>query len=75
MYDNQQQMLHTIAETAKILHVNISFVHRLRRTGLLPAIKLGCWKVRDDALREFLRKYEGWDISDPDHPVKLGGLR
>lgn len=73
MYDNQQQMLHTIAETAKILHVNISYVHRLRRAGLLPAIKLGCYKVRDDALREFLRRYEGWDLTDPENPVQING--
>lgn len=75
MYDNQQQMLHTIAETAEILHTNISYVHRLRRAGLLPCIKLGCYKVRDDALREFLQKYEGWDLTDPEHPAKIDGGR
>ena len=75
MNDNQQQMLHTVAEVAKILHTNVSYVHKLRRAGLLPVIKIGCWKVRDVDLQKFLAKYIGWDISDPDHPVKLGGLR
>jgi excisionase family DNA binding protein len=59
-------MLLTIAEVAKELKTNVTYVHRLRKAGLLPCIKLGTYKVRKEALEEFLRKYEGQDLTDPE---------
>jgi excisionase family DNA binding protein len=59
-------MLLTIAEVAKELKTNVTYVHRLRKAGLLPCIKLGTYKVRKEALEEFLKKYEGHDLTDPE---------
>lgn len=64
-------VLHNIADTARLIGCNISYVHKLRKSGLLPVIKLGSYKVRHDALVGFLAKYEGWDLTDPEHPVQL----
>ena len=43
----------------------MDFVHKLRKAGLLPFIKLGSYKVRKTALEEFLKNYEGQDLTDP----------
>ena len=59
-------MLYTIKEVSEILKTNVTYVHRLRKAGLLPCIKLGAYKVRREALEDFLRKYEGQDLSEPE---------
>lgn len=64
-------MLYTIKEVSEILKTNVTYVHRLRKSGLLPTIKLGAYKVRKEALEEFLKKYEGCDLSEPEK-VKEG---
>lgn len=71
MNENYTPVLHNIADTAKLLGCNISYVHKLRKSGLLPVIKLGSYKVRHEALCNFLEKYEGYDLTDPEHPVEL----
>ena len=38
---------------------------------LLPFLKLGQLKCRREAVEEFLRKYEGYDVSDPNNIVPL----
>lgn len=53
-------------EVSEILKTNVTYVHRLRKAGLLPCIKLGTYKVRHDALDEFLKRYEGHDLTDPE---------
>lgn len=58
-------MLYTVKETAAILKTNVEYVHKLRKAGLLPFLKLGCYKVREESLEEFLKKYEGMDLTDP----------
>lgn len=62
-------MLYTMKETAEILKTNVTYVHRLRKSGLLPCIKLGAYKVRKEALEAFLRKYEGHDLTEPERVV------
>jgi excisionase family DNA binding protein len=64
-------MLYTIKEVSEILKTNVTYVHRLRKSGLLPCIKLGAYKVRKEALETFLEKYEGYDLSIPEE-VKAG---
>lgn len=64
-------ILYNVKEVSEILKTNVSYVHTLRKSGLLPFIKLGTYKVRDEALNEFLRKYEGYDLTDPTHIKKL----
>ena len=63
--------LYTIAEVAKIMRVNKTYVYKLINNGLLPVIKLGSYKVRDVALDEFLTKYEGMDLTDVNNVVAL----
>lgn len=58
-------ILYTVKEVASLLKTNIDYVHLLRKAGLLPFLKLGQYKVRRQALLDFLCKYEGYDLTDP----------
>ena len=60
-----EKMLYTVAEAAEILMCNPNTVYRLHSAGLLPFLKLGRLKCRREALEDFLKKYEGYDITDP----------
>lgn len=65
-------MLFTVKEVAGIIKTNPSYVYRLINCGKLPAIKLGTYKVRKEALEDFLKSHEGMDVTDPDNirPLK-----
>lgn len=69
--DDRIPKLYTVAETAKMLHVNRNKVYELIGAGLLPALKLGSLKILDTALDEFLAKYNGYDLSDFSNVRKL----
>ena len=43
------EMLFTVAEVSKILKCNVSFVHELRKAGLIPFLKLGSYKCRKES--------------------------
>ncbi|MED4061675.1 helix-turn-helix domain-containing protein [Priestia megaterium] len=58
-------MLLTVKEVAAILKTNVNYVHELRKADLLPFIKLGSYKIREEALLEFLKDFEGYDLTDP----------
>lgn len=60
-----EKMVFTVKEVAEIIHTNTSYVYSLIRTGLLPALKLGSYKVRRESLVEFLKAYEGEDLTKP----------
>ena len=64
-------VLYNVKEVAEILKTNVSYVHRLRKAGLLPFLKLGTYKIREEALQEFLKKYENHDLTDPEHIKEL----
>ena len=66
-----EPILYTVQEVAKILKCNPSRVYELKKAGLLPFLKLGQLKCRREAVEEFLRKYEGYDVSDPNNIVPL----
>lgn len=66
-----EPMLYTVPEVAKILKCNASRVYALNKAGLLPFLKLGQYKCRREALEEFLKRYEGYDVSDPYNVVPL----
>ncbi|SEV81529.1 helix-turn-helix domain-containing protein [[Clostridium] fimetarium] len=68
---DDQDVLYTIAETAKIMKTNTSYVYKLVNAGLIPVLKLGSYKIRKTSLGEFLAKYEGKDLTDPSHIVEL----
>lgn len=59
-------MLFTVKEVSKILKTNPTYVYKLIAKGKLPAIKLGSYKIREEALRTFLERYEGYDLTDPE---------
>ena len=56
--------LYTAKEVSKILKVNVHKVYDLIRAGMLPALKLGSIKIRKESLKEYLKKYEGMDLTD-----------
>lgn len=59
-----ERVIYTVKEVSQLLHSNLGYIYQLIEAGLLPALKLGSLKVRKEALEEFLRKYEGYDLSD-----------
>ena len=63
--------LYTAKEVSKILKVNVHKVYDLIRAGLFPALKLGSIKIRKASLNEFLKKYEGMDLTDLDNVCNL----
>lgn len=60
-----EDMVLTVPEVAKILKTNVDYVHKLRKSGVLPFLKLGQYKCRKVALEKFLATYEGKDVTDP----------
>lgn len=58
-------VLYTVKEVAELLKTNVDYVHKLRKAGLLPFLKIGQYKVRKTALELFLERYEGKDLTDP----------
>ena len=62
---SENDVLYTVSETAKLLRTNPATVYKIINAGLLPVLKLGCYKIRKEALLEFLKKYEGKDLSNP----------
>ena len=58
-------VLYTVKEVAVLLKTNVDYVHKLRKAGLLPFLKIGQYKVRKQALENFLQAYEGKDLTDP----------
>lgn len=64
-------ILYTVSEVAKLLKTNPDYIHKLRKAGVLPFLKLGSYKVRKEALENFLKEYEGMDLTDPFEIKKL----
>lgn len=62
-----EPILYTAKEVAELLKTNVDYVHKLRKAGLLPFLKLGSYKCRKEALEEFLAVHEGLDLTDPQH--------
>ena len=58
-------VLYTVKEVAELLKTNIDYVHKLRKAGLLPFLKIGQYKVRKQSLELFLERYEGKDLTNP----------
>ena len=45
-----EDILYTVAETAKLLKTNPNYIYDLINKGLLPALKLGSFKIRKSSL-------------------------
>ena len=57
--------LYTVKDLASMFKCNVAYIHQLRHAKLLKFIKLGQFKVTHETLEEFLKKYEGYDLTDP----------
>lgn len=66
-----EDILYTVKEVSVLLKCNVDYVHKLRKSGLLPFLKLGSYKCRRQALEDFLEKYESFDLTDPDNVKEL----
>ena len=62
---NHEKILYTVKEVSELIHTNQAYVYTLIRAGLLPALKLGAYKVRKEALFTFLEANEGKNLNDP----------
>jgi len=65
MIDNIK--LYTVPEVAKIFGVNNGSVYSLIHKGVLSAIKFGRYKVPEFAIADFLKAYNGYDLTDLDN--------
>nr|WP_294490597.1 helix-turn-helix domain-containing protein [uncultured Anaerosporobacter sp.] len=69
--ENMDQLL-SVPQVAVILGCNQSKVNSILDAELIQPMKFGVKrKVRKSAVEEFLRQYEGFDISDPHNVVPI----
>lgn len=61
------KILYTVKQVSEIMHTNPAFVYSLIKAGLLPALRLGSYKIRHETLVKFLEDHEGEDLRDPEH--------
>lgn len=66
-----EDVLYTVSEVATLIKSNTTYVYKLIKSGLLPALKLGSCKVTRKSLLKFLEEYEGKDLSDVNNIVNL----
>lgn len=59
-----EEILYTVKETAKLLKVNQNYVYDLIKKEMLPALKLGSFKIRRTSLLNFVKENEGKDMTD-----------
>lgn len=64
-------ILYTVKEVSEIIHSNKAYVYCLIKAGLLPALKLGSYKIRKETLEKFLKENEGYDLTNPSDIVKI----
>lgn len=69
-----EDILYTAQEVSKLIKSNTSYVYKLINQGHLKALKLGSIKVRRSTLLEFLERYEGYDLTDPEHIISMSGV-
>lgn len=60
-----EDILYTAEELSRLFKCSVGRVNDLRKAGLLPALKLGCFKYRKVSVEKFLEEYEGKDVTDP----------
>jgi len=67
----EDDVLYTVAEVAKLIKTNPAYVYSLIKAKLLPTLKLGSMKIRRSALLEFLVRFEGYDLTNPEEIKQL----
>lgn len=63
------KIIFTVKEVSEIIHTNQTYVYKLINVGILPAIKLGSYKIRKESLLKFLEDYEGYDLTNPEKVI------
>jgi len=66
---SKEILVYTVKEVSELIHTNPAYVYSLIKAGLLPALKLGSYKVRKDTLNRFLEEFEGKDLTNPNDVV------
>lgn len=69
--NNEDSIIFTVQEVAKILHSSPNYIYLLIDKGYLPAIKLKSIKILKSSLVKFLADNEGMDFSDVEDIKKL----
>ena len=67
---NEEALL-KVTDVAEFLGISKNNVYNLIYSGILPAIKIGGYKVRKTTLLKFLSDYEGYDLSDLENVRKI----
>lgn len=60
-----EDVLFTVKEVSKLIKTSPDYVYKLINLELLPALKLGSYKIRKASLMKFLEDNEGKDLTDP----------
>lgn len=68
---DMEDVLYTVPEVADLLKTNENYVYKLIKAKLLPCLKLGRFKIRRQAILNFLETYEGNDLTDPDNVKEI----
>ena len=66
-----EDVLYTVKETSKLLKTSPNYVYELIKRGMLPALKLGIFKIRRTTILNFLEQNEGKDLTDLDNISSL----
>jgi len=61
---SNEKILYTVKEVSELLHTNPTYVYALIKAGLLPAMKLGSYKIRKESLNKFLTYCDGKDLTN-----------
>lgn len=61
----------TVKEVAQHLKTSMAYVYKLHNCGLLKFMKIGRLKVRESTFNDFLEKWDGYDLTDPNSPVPV----
>ena len=65
----EEKILYTVKEVSELLHTNTTYVYSLIKSGLLPVMKLGTYKVRRDSLNKFIADCEGKGLTNPNNII------
>lgn len=58
------KMIYTVREVSEILGVNRNSIYKLINAGILKTMKYGRQKITYSSLEEFLKNYDGYDLTD-----------
>lgn len=65
------KMMFTVPEAASLLGVSKDIAYELIKAGLLVPLKFKSYRIAAAELDRFIKKWNGWDLSDPYNPVQL----